>query len=288
MRSARRMLAALVAAAALLVPVTFAGTSSAAATVSVLSYNLWHQGSHGGGIEVAIDAIRRSGANVVALQESGNGATSRIANALGWSHTAEGWDIDVISKLPIAEQDWTSWSDTGAQAIAAKIAGVWVYSIHLDHTKYGPYNACFDRDSVQTILADESNRKRQAEQIAEWTGSSPGIVAGDLNTPSHLDWTAATKATHCGYEIAWPATKAFEAKGFRDSFRQIHPDPARTPGDTWSPVEKTNNGRPEPQDRIDYVLYRGSSISVRNSATYGGWNGWNSDHLAVLTTFTVS
>ena len=143
----------------------------------------------------------------------------------------------MISALPIEETDWKSWNDTGAQAVAAKIAGVWVYSIHLDYTKYGPHNACFDKDSVSTILADESNRRRQAEQIAEWTGSSPGIVAGDLNSPSHQDWTAGAAASHCGYTVDWPTTRAFTNRGFTDSFRQLTrtrwPSPA-TPGRRWS------------------------------------------------------
>ncbi|QFU86838.1 endonuclease/exonuclease/phosphatase family protein [Amycolatopsis sp. YIM 10] len=263
-----------------------AGPASGAANLTVMSFNIWHQGSHGG-IGVVVDRIRASGANVVALSETGGGATEAIADALGWQHTEPGWDIDVISALPIEDTDWKSWSDTGARAIAAKIAGVWVYSIHLDYTKYGPYNACFDRDSVSTILADESNRRRQAEQIAEWTGSSPGIVAGDLNSPSHQDWTAAAAASHCGYTVDWPTTRAFTDRGFTDSFRRLRPDPVAEPGNTWSPVVKDNEGRPEPQDRIDYVFYRGGSITPTGTRTFGGGDGWPSDHLAVVSSFTV-
>jgi len=258
---------------------TAAATASAATTLRVLSFNIWQQGSHGG-IDAVVTEIRAAGANVVALQETGGSATTDIANALGWQHTDPGWDIDVISALPIEAQDWASWNDTGAKSIAAKIAGVWVYSVHLDYTKYGPYNACNDQDSVETILADESNRTRQAEQITEWTASSPAILAGDFNSPSHLDWTAATASTHCGYTIDWPTTKAFEAGGFADSFRTAHPDPVADPGTTWSPEYPP----PEPQDRIDYVLYRG--VPTTGSATVGG-GGWPSDHLSVVSDFTA-
>ncbi|AUI59488.1 endonuclease/exonuclease/phosphatase family protein [Amycolatopsis sp. BJA-103] len=286
MTSAKRRLAGVLAVLLL----TMAGTAapaSAATNLTVLSFNIWLQGSHGG-IGSVVNQIRASGANVVALSETGGGATEAIADALGWQHTEPGWDIDVISALPIQDTDWKSWNDTGARAITAKIAGVWVYSIHLDYTKYGPYNACFDKDGVSTILADETNRRRQAEQIAEWTGSSPGIVAGDLNSPSHQDWTAAAKSRHCGYEVAWPTTKAFTARGFTDSYRKLRPDPVADPGDTWSPVVKDNQGRPEPQDRIDFVFYRGGSITPKSTRTFGGGSGWPSDHLAVLSAFTVS
>lgn len=269
----------------LLVVLGTAGPASGAANLTVMSFNIWLQGSHGG-IGVVVDWIRASGANVVALSETGGGATVAIADALGWQHTDSGGDIDVISALPIEETDWKSWNDTGAQAIAAKIAGVWVYSIHLDYTTYGPDNACFDKDPVSTILADESNRTRQAEQIADqiagWTGSNPAIVAGDLNSPSHQDWTAGAAASHCGYTVDWPTTRAFTTRGFTDSFRQLHPDPVAEPGDTWSPVVKDG-----PQDRIDYVFYRGDAITPTSSRTLGGGDGWPSDHLAVVSTFTV-
>ncbi|MEV7548563.1 endonuclease/exonuclease/phosphatase family protein [Amycolatopsis sp. NPDC089917] len=286
MTSAKRRLAG-VLAVLVLTMASLTAPAAAATNLNVLSFNIWTRGSHGG-IGSVVDRIRASGANVVALSETGGGATEAIADALGWQHTEPGWDIDVISALPIQDTDWKSWNDTGARAITAKIAGVWVYAIHLDYTKYGPYNACFDKDSVATILADETNRRRQAEQIAEWTGGSPGIVAGDLNSPSHQDWTAAAQARHCGYEVAWPTTKAFTVRGFTDSYRKLRPDPVADPGDTWSPVVKDNQGRPEPQDRIDFVFYRGATITPKSSRTFGGGTGWPSDHLAVLSSFTVS
>ncbi|MEU3625423.1 hypothetical protein [Amycolatopsis coloradensis] len=49
---------------------------------------------------------------------------------------------------------------------------------------------------------------------------------------------------------------------------------------------KDNQGRPEPQDRIDFVFYRGGT--PESSRTFGGGTGWPSDHLAVLSSFTVS
>jgi endonuclease/exonuclease/phosphatase family metal-dependent hydrolase len=265
----------------LLVVFAAAGPASGAANLTVMSFNIWLQGSHGG-TGVVADWIRASGANVVALSETGGGATEAIADALGWQHTGSGGELDVISALPIEETDWKSSNDTGAQAIAAKIAGVWVYSIHLDYTNYGPTNACFDKVSVSTILAGESTRRSQAEQIAEWTGNRPVIVAGDLNSPSHQDWTAGAAALHCGYTVDWPTTRAFTNRGFTDSFRQLRPDPVAEPGNTWSPVVKD-----DPQDRIDYLFYRGDAITPTSTSTFGGGDGWPSDHLAVISSFTV-
>ncbi|MFG2890185.1 endonuclease/exonuclease/phosphatase family protein [Streptomyces sp. NPDC048248] len=265
--------------------------SSSPKSLKVMSLNTWHGGAKvPDGVNKITKQIKASGADVVALQESSSDVAKEIAGKLGWKyHTASGSDVDLLSSEPIEKTDWFSQESSGAKAIAAKIQGVWVYSIHLDYTKYGPYNACFDQDSYAQIYADEASRKAQAEAIAQWTGSSPAIVAGDFNTPSHLDWTDATKDKHCDSAVEWPATKAFEDKGFKDSYREVHPNPAEVPGDTWSPVTKENSdygNKPEPQDRIDFVLHRGGSLKPADSRTYGGGSDWPSDHLAVVTTFT--
>ncbi|MFD8820106.1 hydrolase, partial [Streptomyces sp. NPDC059627] len=95
-----------------------------------------------------------------------------------------------------------------------------------------------------------------------------------------------------------PVTRAAAEAGFRDSYREAHPDPVAAPGHTWSPVHpvhEVGGGRPEPQDRIDYVLHRG--LRVLDSRTWvtgtpAPWpevagNDWPSDHAAVVTTFAV-
>jgi hypothetical protein len=58
---------------------------------------------------------------------------------------------------------------------------------------------------------------------------------GDFNCPSHLDWTEATKAQHGGWAYKWPATSLLQnGTKLVDTFREIHPDPAKVPGNTWS------------------------------------------------------
>ncbi|MEU3743272.1 endonuclease/exonuclease/phosphatase family protein [Streptomyces sp. NPDC032198] len=266
------------------------GGKASPRSLKVMSLNTWHGGAKvTDGVNKIAKQVKASGADVVALQESSSPVAKEIADKMGWKYyTSSGKDVDLISKKPIEKTDSFSKESSGAKAIAAKIQGVWVYSIHLDYTKYGPYNACFDKDSYQEIYADEASRKAQAKDIAEWTGSAPAIVAGDFNTPSHLDWTKATKATHCNSAVEWPATKAFADKGYKDSYRELHPSPAKVPGNTWSPVTKKNtdyDNKPEPQDRIDFILHKGGSLKPATSNTYGGGPDWPSDHLAVVTTF---
>ncbi|WP_256104436.1 endonuclease/exonuclease/phosphatase family protein [Streptomyces sp. ODS05-4] len=257
---------------------------AAAGRLTVMSFNTWHGGGQvADGFTKTVDAIRGSGADVVALQESNGDVARRIADRLGWYTTATGTHVDIVSRFPIEQEDWTG---TGNGVVAARIKGFWIYSTHFDYTKYGPYNACWDDDSYAAIHADEANRAKQAEETVKWAGSGPAIMAGDFNSPSHLDWTEDTRAAHCASVVQWPTTKAFGDAGYRDSFRELHPDEAAVPGDTWSPVVKSTGGRKEPQDRIDFILYKGSTLKAVGSRTVGGGRDWPSDHLAVLTTFT--
>jgi hypothetical protein len=119
------------------------------------------------------------------------------------------------------------------------------------------------------------------------------VLVGDFNAPSHLDRT----------DAPWPVTRAAEEAGLRDSYREIHPDPVRDPGHTWSPIhvvhpeEGSGSGRPEPQDRIDFVLHNGRGLRALDSRTLVAgtpepWpkvaaNAWPSDHAAVVTTFVL-
>ncbi|MFC5804971.1 endonuclease/exonuclease/phosphatase family protein [Streptomyces formicae] len=285
MRNTGRALAVAVTAFALAAPATAAPAAPAADTLTVMSFNTWHGGAQvSDGINKIAQQITSAGADVVSLQEYSTDSTKKIAAKLGWYYTDTGTHVDIVSRLPFEGEDWTS---TGNGVVAVKIKGIWIYSAHLSYTQYGPYNACFDNDSYETIYADEATRRKQAQEILSWAGSSPAIIAGDLNSPSHLDWTADTKSVHCNSVVAWPATKVFADAGYWDSYREVNPNEAATPGNTWSPVVKQNAGRPEPQDRIDFILYRGGSLDATSSRTWGGGSGWPSDHLAVVSRFTL-
>ncbi|MEY9997104.1 hypothetical protein ABIE67_009136 [Streptomyces sp. V4I8] len=127
------------------------------------------------------------------------------------------------------------------------------------------------------------------------------FLAGDFNTPSHLDWVPAAASQNCGYpSISWPTTKAVADVGLKDSYRVIHPNPASTPGDTWSVLHPKHNGTTgpdEPHDRIDFVHYTGPATPVSSTAEVRGTplpvphhrnNEWVSDHRAVVTAFSLS
>ncbi|MEV8543761.1 HAD-IA family hydrolase [Streptomyces sp. NPDC051572] len=265
----------------------------------VLTWNLWLGGSKVDDHRTKqLKAIAETGADVVGLQETGGTAAEELAEALGWHHHRAGENLGVISRHPITarfgDPDVGFYGAAGVRIAVAEGREVDLWTCHLDYTPYGPYESAYDGLPAADLIAHEDVRLAQMRdtlsRIAEAAEDAvPVVLVGDLNSPSHLDWP----------DVEWPVTKAAADAGLRDSYREAHPDPATDPGHTWSPIHPVNedgSGRPEPQDRIDYVLHRG--LTVLDSRTFvvgtpSPWpdvssNCWPSDHAAVLTVFAVS
>ncbi|MCC2280338.1 HAD-IA family hydrolase [Streptomyces sp. ET3-23] len=288
----------------------------------VMSWNLWLGGTPVAGhrakqLTVLLDAD----VDVVALQETGGASAKELADALGWDHHQAGHNLGVISRYPVTARFGTpAPSGYGAAGVTVRlddrddrdcaVQDVTVWSAHLNYTPYGPYDACFGGQPVPVLLEHEEASGRVAEMAEVLRDmaddlarcdTTPVLLMGDFNTPSHLDWTRNPASLHggCG-PVPWPVTQAAEEAGLRDSYRVARPDPVRDPGTTWSPLHprhEDGSGRPEPQDRIDYVLFAGRGLDVQDSVTLvtgapRPWpdvaeNVWPSDHAAVITTFTV-
>ncbi|MEU6894908.1 HAD-IA family hydrolase [Streptomyces sp. NPDC046557] len=287
--------------------------------LKVMSWNLWLGGAPVDGhrdkqLKVLLDA----NVDIVGLQETAGTSTRELAAALGWHHHQAGHNLGILSRYPItARFGDPAPSGYGAAGVTVRLDSrdgvpqdVTVWNAHLNYTPYGPYDASFDRLPVPVLIEHEtaSGRLREIQVILgamtpdlATSGTTPVLLVGDFNAPSHLDWTEAAAPLHggCG-PVEWPVTKATEAAGLRDSYRVAHPDPVRAPGTTWSPLHplhEDGSGRAEPQDRIDYVLFSGDRLDVRDAVAHVTGaprpypdvkaNEWPSDHAAVITTFTV-
>lgn len=155
------------------------------------------------------------------------------------------------------------------------------------------------------------------EQIAKGRSC---VYAGDLNQPSHLDWTEETKNLrgHNGLVVPWSVSTFLLANGFLDAYRVIHPNPVTNPGFTWpvfnKDARKSTSWAPEAdeRDRIDFVYYfddgvikatdarlvgpretidhnKPSDDSLRDEEIIPPANGvWCSDHRGLLVTFAVA
>lgn len=260
----------------------------------VMTWNLWY-----GGTKVhdhrakQLKVITETDVDVVGLQETYGTASEELADALGWHHHRAGENLGIISRHPITaplgDPDVGFYGAAGVRLRVAEGAEVDVWTLHLDYKPYGPYEAAFDGLEADDLIAHEEVRLAQMrDALRRIDDTVPVVLVGDFNSPSHLDWP----------DVEWPVTKAAEHAGLRDSYRDVRPDPARDPGHTWSPVHtehEDGSGRPEPQDRIDFVLHRG--LRVLDSRTYVSgsprtWpdvedNDWPSDHAAVITTFSL-
>jgi len=264
----------------------------------VMSWNLWYGGTKvDDHREKQLKAIAETGADVVGLQETYGNAARELADALGWHHHQAGENLGIVSRFPITarlgDPDVGFYGASGARIAIGRGVEVDVWTAHLDYTPYGPYESAFDGLPAAELIAHEGVRLAQMRDTLRWiaeTGDDtvPVVLTGDFNSPSHLDRP----------DVEWPVTKAAQEAGLRDSYREANPDPVADPGHTWSPihpVHEDGSGRPEPQDRIDFVLHRG--LTVLDSRTFvrgtpSRWpdvagNDWPSDHAAVVTTFAV-
>ncbi|MFB7664672.1 endonuclease/exonuclease/phosphatase family protein [Kitasatospora sp. NPDC056138] len=274
--------------------------------LKVASWNLWDAGTHvTDGVEKQLRTVLTQGLDVLALQETAGTAAQALATALGWYAYQSAGSLGVLSRYPLTAVTGTT-ATLPAAAVTVQLPGartVRLWAAHLDEADYGPYALQDGTSAAQVETAEAaSTRGRQAKALAaavkaDVAGGVPVILAAGLSSPSHLDWTAATAASHGGVgPLNWPVTVALQAAGLTDAHRAAHPDPAASPGTTWSPTRKVRGSKPEPQDRIDQIQYAGRLTLVEAHALAVGWpqadpvtaaNEWPSDTAAAVATFTL-
>ncbi len=256
--------------------------------LSVLVLNVEYGGSR------ATDAVMADvDADVVGVLESYD-RLPKIAKAAGYPY----YDValQIMSKYPILEP-------SGADGVYSFIEvrpgeAVAMINTHLDYVQDGP-NRLARGVPVEDVLATEEEVRLSSintllPSATRLLGEGwPVLLTGDLNQPSHLDWTAATAGQHGGLgPVDWPVSEALVEAGLRDSYREAHPDPVTHPGNTWGAVA---GGKGSPR-RIDYA-YVGGPAEVLSSKVVGerggegvdrGYPTWTSDHRGVLTRLLVT
>ncbi len=259
--------------------------------LSVLSFNVLVAGQRGLGN--ITEAIRRSGADVVGLQEiaSSPAAISQVATSLGF-HTLPG--LPILSRYPIRGTAGLGTSEVQNGATIELTPGqrIHLFNCHLAPYPYGPY---FLRDgqSVDAVIDLEvATRLPQMTSLLAMAApylalDEPCFLTGDFNAPSHVDYAA----------VPWPVSTAVHAAGWLDSYRLLHPanrtfPPAFAfdePGVTWTP---DGSAADDTFDRIDFVYFSAedgvtpvasSELDARNNLS-----PWPSDHRAVWSQFQLT
>ena len=251
--------------------------------LEVLVFNVEYAGG-----EDTDAAIRKVDADVVGVLESYN-RLPEIAEATGYPYYNT--SLQILSKFPILEP---SGGDGQYAFIEVQPGfGVVLCNIHLDYVKYGP-KMLRNGVPLDDVMASEDEVRTSAlggqldvlPPLAEL--GYPVFLTGDFNQPSSLDYTAETAELHPDIDVPveWSASEALFAAGFRDSYREIHPDPVKVPGITHEGAG----------DRIDYVYVAGPAETLESELIGEkggpdvtiGVDPWTSDHRAVVSTFDLT
>jgi Endonuclease/Exonuclease/phosphatase family len=293
---ARRAFAA--AALAVLLAVLAPAGPAQAEPVTVMTFNIWY-----GGVQVDFAsigrAIRAADADIVGLQEP-EGGLRRIARSAGLPYYDP--TLHVISRYPLFAATLggvrIGYAATDLNHVVA------IANVHLTATPYGPEWVRDGRSAAAVLKLERETRlpeiKPYLRPLARLARRGvPVFLTGDMNSPSYLDWTPAVAAARpqVRYPLAWPVSKALAGAGFRDSYRDVHPDPVARPGLTWTPGTPPGRIRPtETLDRIDWVMATGPSTTLSSrlvGETGGpdvdiGVDPWGSDHRSVASTFEAT
>lgn len=262
----------------------------------VLSWNIWHGGREDGaaaGPAKVADVIRRSAADVVAMQET-YGSGEQISRELGFHLLARGNNVSLHSRYPILEDlsVFEPFKCVGALIECPGGRRVAVFSIWL------PYDSeIWERgtrpsgDSDALLAACRSSavdlevlRAAIDERLAgpAYRGV-PVVIAGDFNSMSHLDYAEIARDQY-GDVVPWATSQVLSAAGYRDAYRELRPSIDRAADRTWSP-----RFREQEQDRIDFVYYRGDGVSAVAAERIDEHPaGFPSDHAAVLVALRLS
>ncbi|HCV45510.1 MAG TPA: endonuclease/exonuclease/phosphatase, partial [Deltaproteobacteria bacterium] len=165
------------------------------ATLRVLSYNIYW-GGHQKDLEETIEVIRKSGADLVGIQENVNreyeDQTPEIAEALGFSYVrhavldaleefgAKGNKLrarwtqqagqSTLSRHPITAQ---SPGGSGIQVELPSLEKVWMFNTHLWHYPYAPYQLMnvgyYQGDSIDPDTPDAELQAINSARIAHET-----------------------------------------------------------------------------------------------------------------------
>ncbi len=275
------------------------GETAETMELRVMSFNIEWGGEHVSFENVA-EAIRRSGADMVGIQEA-EGNLQRLAIDLGWYHDQRNY---VISKFPLLDPPGADGKYVFAEVRPGEIAVL--ANVHLPSDPYGP-DAVRDGAPLDKVMQIElATRVPKIEPWLEVLSplheqGIPVFLTGDFNAPAHTDWTEETIGLRpfLKFAVDWPVSKQVSAAGFKDSWRTVFPDPVKNPGLTWwagrPPLPDYAPGANDAQDRIDFVWSAGQSTIV-SSEIVGERGGpevsfgiepWPSDHRAIVSEFRI-
>ncbi len=261
--------------------------------LTVLTWNIWDGGIHDGkyvGVRRVIEVIKGARPDIIILQEA-NESGPVIADALDYTLYYRSEKLNMLSLYPMGEShNLYRAENIGCIELELDVdKSVLTCPVFLsDEPQIDEYIRSGAAIEDTILIMEERTRGKEIRfilselrQLTLKANIAPIIFAGDFNSGSHLDWTNNNHANYRNLTIAFPVTKALEAGGYIDSFRQLYPDETKYLGKTWS--LRSDN---VVSNRIDYIFYKGEKIAPINSFLINDHPlGFPSDHAALATTF---
>ncbi len=257
----------------------------------VMSWNIWHGGredSATDGPRRVTDVIRTSCADVVAMQET-YGSGEQIAHDLRFHFHGRGTNVSIHSRYPVVEDISVGdeFNCVGGLIQLSDDRRVAFYSIWLPYDKeiWAAGTRPTNRQAIESACESSAIVLRKLKAAIEQRLDRPRfqdvpvIIAGDFNSMSHSDYTL-VHADQFGLEINWKTSQVLARSGFRDAYREVHPDVDRQRDRTWTPRFKDQQ-----QDRIDFIYYKSQRLRASEATVIDQHpEKFPSDHAAVLAT----
>lgn len=263
--------------------------------IKFLQLNIWQEGVMvKNGYEALADELARADADFVMLSEVRNYKGTRFCDRIVASLKERGktyysfysYDSGLLSKYPIVDSA-VIFPENGDHGSIYKLTADWegkrvcVYTAHLDYRNCAYYRvrgydgSTWEKMEPDTVVAslladnvasqrDDAIRQFIADAEKETAQGHLVFIGGDFNEPSHLDWTEATKdsANHRGVVIPWTVSTMLTQAGYKDTYREMYPDPVKNPGYTYPADSKetevsrlTWTPDADERERIDFIYY---------------------------------
>jgi len=232
-------------------------------TLIVAVWNIWHGGKHftiedndWDSRHRIAEIIKENNIDVVLMQEtysSGDYIAAELgyyfATTADWDYRLQGSNISVLSRYPINRLNVPEGAEF--MNVAAKIRLSKTQEIYAMSNWYG-------MSSFPIVYDFHKPRFDQSDEI-------PVLFGGDFNAVPHLDGGDS------------PASIRLIENGFKDAYRNIHPDTNDFPGYThnWG-------------ERIDQLYYKGRGLENISTEVIHTWfGGFPSDHFMILSKFVL-
>jgi hypothetical protein len=305
--SQRAFVTAALAVALLLPGLAAADVRTAAPTRASMHLKVMEFNIEDGGVIVRfqsiVEALKRAHPDLVGIEEA-QGSIPRLAREAGFPYYSV--RLQILSRYPLIDPPGSQGLYTFVQLRPGQVVAIG--NVHLPSNPYSPN--VIKRGGVTPAKIMQIERRDRLPFVqptvhalsALVAGGIPAYLTGDFNAPSFRDWTKSTVGfLRRPFPLRWPVSVYVEGAGFRDSYREVYPNPRKDPGITWP------SGRPDehgvwnpppsaPHDRIDFVYEAGATHAVASQIIGESADPvasitvdpWGTDHRSVMSTMVVT